>query len=64
MRLSQKRRIRRELIKEGILSESAYQKIEKRVEEEIEAAVNYSEKECTLPDPEDILRGVYADISL
>ena len=53
------KRIRRELIKEGILTESAYQKIEKRVDEEIEAAVNYSEKECTLPNPEDILRGVY-----
>ena len=51
----------RELIKEGILTESAWQKIEKRVEEEIEAAVNYSEKECTIPDPAEILRGVYAE---
>ena len=60
MRLSQKRRIKRELIKEGILTESAYQKIDKRVDEEIEAAVIYSEKECTLPDFSEILRGVYA----
>jgi TPP-dependent pyruvate/acetoin dehydrogenase alpha subunit len=58
------KRIKRELIQEGILTESAYQKIEKRVEEEIETAVNYSEKECTIPDPSEILRGVYADISL
>ena len=36
------------------------QKIEKRVDEEIETAVNYSEKECTIPDPAEILRGVYA----
>jgi TPP-dependent pyruvate/acetoin dehydrogenase alpha subunit len=58
------KRIKRELIKEGILTESAYQKIEKRVEEEIEAAVNYSEKECTIPNPSEILRGVYADNSI
>jgi TPP-dependent pyruvate/acetoin dehydrogenase alpha subunit len=55
------KRIKRELIKESILTESTWQKIEKRVEEEIEAAVNYSEKECTIPDPAEILRGVYAD---
>ena len=39
-------------------------KLEKRVDEEIEAAVNYSEKECTIPDPSEILRGVYADIRI
>ena len=55
------KRIKAELIEEGILTESAWQKIEKRVEEEIEAAVKYSENECTIPDPADILRGVYAD---
>ena len=55
------KRIKAELIADGILTESAWQKIEKRVEEEIEAAVDYSEKECTLPDPAEILRGVYAE---
>jgi TPP-dependent pyruvate/acetoin dehydrogenase alpha subunit len=55
------KRIKRELIEDGILTESAWQKIEKRVAEEIETAVNYSEKECTIPDPSQILRGVYAD---
>jgi TPP-dependent pyruvate/acetoin dehydrogenase alpha subunit len=55
------RRIKTELIKEGILTENSYQKIEKRVADEIETAVNYSENECTIPDPEEILRGVYAE---
>jgi TPP-dependent pyruvate/acetoin dehydrogenase alpha subunit len=58
------KRIKRELIKEGVLTESTYQKIEKRVAEEIETAINYSEKECTIPDPAEILRGVYADSSI
>lgn len=58
------KRFKRELIKEGILTEGEYRKIERRVDEEIEVAVNYSEKECTIPDPSDILRGVYADNSL
>jgi TPP-dependent pyruvate/acetoin dehydrogenase alpha subunit len=58
------KRIKRELIKDGILTEGEYREIEKKVDEEIEAAVNYSEKECTLPNPSDILRGVYAASSL
>ena len=55
------KRIKKELIGEGILTESTWQKIEERVDEEIETAVNFSEKECTIPDPSEILRGVYAD---
>ena len=45
------KRFKRELIQEGILTEEAYHEIEKRVDEEIETAVRYSEKECTAPDP-------------
>ncbi len=58
------KRFKKELIKEGILTEGTYRKIENRVDKEIEAAVNYSEKECTIPDPSEILRGVYAENSL
>jgi TPP-dependent pyruvate/acetoin dehydrogenase alpha subunit len=52
-------RCRKELISEGILTEQEYDKIEKHVESEIEDAVQYSETQCTDPDPSDILRGVY-----
>jgi TPP-dependent pyruvate/acetoin dehydrogenase alpha subunit len=48
------------LISEGTLTEDEYSEIEKRAADEIEEAVAYSEKECTDPDPSDILRGVYS----
>lgn len=48
------------LISEGALTEEEFSEMEKRADDEIEAAVVYSEKECTDPDPSDILRGVYA----
>ncbi|MCP3677359.1 MAG: hypothetical protein GY721_07160, partial [Deltaproteobacteria bacterium] len=54
-------RFRKELEEEGVLSEEKYQRIEERVRQEIEEAVQYSENECTAPDPSDILRGVYAE---
>ncbi|UCD76992.1 MAG: thiamine pyrophosphate-dependent dehydrogenase E1 component subunit alpha [Desulfobacterales bacterium] len=57
------KRFKKELISEGILTEEAYKSLEKKVVEEIEEAVNYSEKECTIPDPSDILRGVYETVS-
>lgn len=53
-------RLRNELAAEGVITEDDYRKLEQRVAEEIEDAVRYSEKECTDPDPADILRGVYA----
>jgi TPP-dependent pyruvate/acetoin dehydrogenase alpha subunit len=58
------KRYKTELLKEGILTERQFKNLEKKVDEEIEVAVNYSEKECTIPDPFDILRGVYAEGSL
>ena len=48
------------LMAQKVLTEEEYSKIQKRADEEIEAAVHYSEKECTDPDPSDILRGVYS----
>jgi len=48
------------LISEGKLTEDEFAQMEKRADDEIEEAVAYSEKECTDPDPSDILRGVYA----
>ena len=50
-----------DLIAKGLITEEEYRKIEKRVKEEIEEAVRYSEKECTDPDPADCLRGVYSN---
>ncbi len=54
-------RFRKELEEEGVLSTEDYQRIEERVSQEIEEAVQYSENECTAPEPSDILRGVYAE---
>ncbi len=54
------RTFKKDLIFKGIITEEEYNEIEKRVQEEIEEAVHYSEKECSDPDPDDILRGVYA----
>ena len=45
---------------EGLLTEREFHDMENRAAEEIEAAIRYSEKECTDPDPADILRGVYS----
>jgi len=53
-------KFKKELISRGILSEKEFADMEKRADEEIEAAVHYAEKECTDPDPADILRGVYS----
>jgi TPP-dependent pyruvate/acetoin dehydrogenase alpha subunit len=48
-----------QLINDGILSVVEYKRIEDRVKSEIDEAVIYAEKECSDPDPSDILRGVY-----
>lgn len=54
-------RFRKELIAEGVISEDGYEEIEKRVKNEIDAAIDYAENACTdISDPSDILRGVYA----
>ena len=50
-----------DLLAKKVITEEEYAKIEKRVEDEIDEAVRYSEKECTDPDPTDCLRGVYSD---
>jgi TPP-dependent pyruvate/acetoin dehydrogenase alpha subunit len=54
-------RFRRELVREGVLTQTAYQEIEDRVASEIDDAVRYCEKECTDPDPADSLKGVYSE---
>ncbi len=51
---------RKKLKDEGLLTEREFHDMEVRAAEEIEAAIRYSEKECTDPDPADILRGVYS----
>lgn len=56
-------RFKNELISEGSLTEKEYQDLEKQVADEIEDAVQYSENECSDPDPADILRGVYSENS-
>ncbi len=54
-------RFKKELIKEGVLSEDECDKIEDQVKSEIGEAVHFGENECTIPaDYADILRGVYA----
>ena len=50
-----------ELLATGVIAEGGYDEMEKKVSVEIEEAVAYCEKECTDPDPADIIRGVYAD---
>jgi TPP-dependent pyruvate/acetoin dehydrogenase alpha subunit len=47
------------LINDGVLSADEYDIFEGRVKQEIDKAVIYAEKECSDPDPSDILRGVY-----
>jgi TPP-dependent pyruvate/acetoin dehydrogenase alpha subunit len=54
-------RFKDELITEKVLTEAECEKLEDRVAEEIDDAVRYGEKECSDPDPADILRGVYAE---
>lgn len=54
-------RYKKELIEEGVLNEKEFQAIIKQVDQEIEEAVHYMEKECSNPDPSDILNGVYAE---
>jgi TPP-dependent pyruvate/acetoin dehydrogenase alpha subunit len=53
-------KFKEELASRGILSDKEFEDMGKRADEEIEAAVYYAEKECTDPDPADILRGVYS----
>jgi TPP-dependent pyruvate/acetoin dehydrogenase alpha subunit len=48
------------LLSQGIITEEAFSDMQKRADEKIDEAVRYSEKECTDPDPSDILRGVYS----
>lgn len=55
------KRFTKKLIEERVITEQEYKQIEKRIKDEIDEAVRYSEKECTNPDPADILRGVYAE---
>jgi TPP-dependent pyruvate/acetoin dehydrogenase alpha subunit len=52
-------RLKGELLEAGVMTEADAAEMEKRVAAEIEDAVHYAEKECTDPDPADILRGVY-----
>ena len=53
-------RFRNELTEEGVIREEDYRAIEERVKAELDEAVRYCEKECTDPDPADIMRGVYS----
>ncbi len=55
-------RFKLEMIKEGVLDKSGYQSIIEQVDHEIEEAIQYSENQCSTPDPADILRGVYATV--
>jgi TPP-dependent pyruvate/acetoin dehydrogenase alpha subunit len=49
-----------QLLAESVITEGEYEEMEKLAQDEIEQAVTYCEKECTDPDPADILRGVYS----
>jgi len=51
---------KKKLKDEGVLTEKEFHDMERRAAGEIEAAIQYSENECTDPDPADILRGVYS----
>lgn len=51
---------KKKLITEGTITEKEFSNMEKRADDEIEAAIGYSETECSDPDPADILRGVYS----
>jgi acetoin:2,6-dichlorophenolindophenol oxidoreductase subunit alpha len=53
------KRLECDLLKEGIITDEEITKMEARVATELDDAVHYAEKECTEPDPADILRGVY-----
>jgi pyruvate dehydrogenase E1 component alpha subunit len=51
---------KKELKESGVMTAKEFRELEERVTEKIEAAIQYCEKECTDPDPADILRGVYS----
>jgi TPP-dependent pyruvate/acetoin dehydrogenase alpha subunit len=51
---------KRKLKESGVMTAKEFRDVEERVTEKIEAAIQYSETECTDPDPADILRGVYS----
>ena len=53
-------RFKKELLSQGVLTEKAYDTLEKRVAKEIEEAVEYSENECVYPNPADVFKNVYA----
>jgi TPP-dependent pyruvate/acetoin dehydrogenase alpha subunit len=45
-----------------VITKRGYEEMERRATELIEEAVRYCEKECTDPDPADVLRGVYSQV--
>ncbi|MBN2323106.1 MAG: thiamine pyrophosphate-dependent dehydrogenase E1 component subunit alpha [Spirochaetes bacterium] len=51
---------KKECIAKKTITKREYEEMERRAKEEIEEAVRYCEKECTDPDPADVLRGVYS----
>ncbi len=51
-----------ELIAKKVITKRGYEDMERRATEQIEEAVRYCEKECTDPDPADVLRGVYSQV--
>jgi TPP-dependent pyruvate/acetoin dehydrogenase alpha subunit len=51
---------KKKLTADGVLTEREFKAMEKRADAEIDAAIQYSEKECSDPEPADILRGVYS----
>ena len=53
---------KKKLKDEGVLTEKEFHDMERQAADEIEAAIKYSENECTDPDPADILRGVYSNM--
>jgi pyruvate dehydrogenase E1 component alpha subunit len=52
-------RFRTKLLKEGVLGEEGFERIEREVEKEIEAAIHFAES-SPFPNPEDALEGLYA----
>ena len=53
---------KKKLKDEGVLAEKEFHDMERQAADVIEAAIKYSETECTDPDPADILRGVYSNM--
>jgi pyruvate dehydrogenase E1 component alpha subunit len=53
------KRFRTKLLKEGVLGEEDFERIEREVEKEIEEAIRFAES-SPFPNPEDALEGLYA----